>query len=116
MPLKRVAAPVGWFPKRGEICLLLLDKERYLVVSSDTLNRHSLDICVVPISTAEHEASALRPKLLAGEAGLAYDSWVKCDQVTTVEKRRVIYPPLGRIGNPSLQRIEQAIKRALELS
>jgi mRNA interferase MazF len=117
MPLKRIAAPAGWFPKRGEVCLLLLDKERpALVVSSDSLNRHSLDICVVPISTAEHKAFSLRPKLLAGEAGLDHDSWVKCDQVTTVEKRRAIYPPLGTLGSPSLQRIEEAIKRALELS
>src|ERR1039457_775840 len=117
MPLKRVAAPAGWFPKRGEVCLLLLDKERpALVVSSDSLNRHSLDICVVPISTAEHKAFSLRPKLLAGAAGLDRGSWVKCDQVTTVEKQRAIYPPLGTLGRESLQKIEQAIKRALELS
>jgi mRNA-degrading endonuclease toxin of MazEF toxin-antitoxin module len=75
-----------------------------------------LDICVVPISTADYKAFSLRPKLLAGEAGLDHDSWVKCDQVTTVEKRRAIYPALGTLGSPSLQRIEQAIKRALELS
>ena len=117
MPPKRAAAPPGWFPKRGEACLFLLDKERpALVVSSDSLNRHSLHICVVPISTAEHKAFSLRPKLLAGEAGLDRDSWVKCDQVTTVEKQRAVYPPLGTLGSPSLQRIEQAIKRALELS
>jgi mRNA interferase MazF len=117
MPLKRVAAPAGWFPKRGEVFLLLLDKERpALVVSSDSLNRHSLDICVVPISTAEHKAFSLRPKLPAGEAGLDRDSWVKCDQLTTVAKHRAIYPPLGTVKKESLQRIEQAIKRALELS
>jgi len=117
MPLKRVAAPAGWFPRRGEVCLLLLDKERpALVVSSDSLNRHSLDICVVPISTVEHRAFSLRPKVPAGEGGLDRDSWVKCDKVTTVEKQRAIYPPLGTLKKESLQRIEQAIKRALELS
>ena len=117
MPLKRATPPAGWFPKRGEICLLLLDKERSaLVVSSDSLNRHSLDICVVPISTAERRAFSLRPKLAAGEAGLDRELWVKCDQVTTVEKRRAIYPPLGTVGRESMQMIERAIKRALELS
>src|ERR1035437_6824013 len=69
MPLKRIAPPAGWFPKRGEVCLLLLDKERpALVVSSDSLNRHSLDICVVPISTAEHKAFS--PKFLTGSDGI----------------------------------------------
>jgi len=117
MSLKRVAPPAGWFPKRGEVCLLLLDKERpALVVSSDSLNRHSLDICVVPISTVEHKAFSLRPALRAGEGGLDRASWVKCDQVTTVEKQRALYPPLGALGKESLRRIEQAIKRALELS
>jgi mRNA interferase MazF len=115
--LKRGLAPAGWFPKRGEICLFALDKERpALVVSSDTLNRHSLDICVVPISTAEHRAFSLRPRLRAGEAGLARDSWVKCDQVTTIEKRHAIFPPLGAMGKQSLERVEEAIKQALELS
>jgi mRNA-degrading endonuclease toxin of MazEF toxin-antitoxin module len=116
MSLKRVAAPAGWFPKRGEVCLLLPDKEPALVVSSDSLNRHSLDICVVPISTGDHKGFSLRPKLLAGEGGLDHDSWAKCDQVTSAEKQRAIYPPLGTLRRESLQRIEQAIKRALELS
>jgi mRNA interferase MazF len=116
MPFKRTIAPAGWFPKRGDVCLFALDKERpALVVSSDALNRHSLDVCVVPISTAEHKAFSLRPKLTAGEGGLDRDSWVKCDQVTTIEKQRAIFPPLGSASKPALTRIEQAIKLALEL-
>jgi mRNA interferase MazF len=113
---RRMPAPVGWFPRRGELCLAALDKERpVLVVSSDSLNRHSLDVCIVPVSTVEHKAFSLRPKLRAGEGGLARDSWVKCDQVTTLEKKVIRYPPLGAISPESLNRIEQAIKQALEL-
>jgi mRNA-degrading endonuclease toxin of MazEF toxin-antitoxin module len=71
---------VGWFPRRGEICLAILDKERpVLIVSSNTLNRHALDLCVVPVSTVEHREFSMRPKLPAGEGGLARDSWAKCD-------------------------------------
>jgi len=70
----------------------------------------------VLISTVEHQAFSLRPKLPAGEAGLDRDSWVKCDQVTTVEKQRAVYPPLGIVNKESLARIEQAIKQALDLS
>ena len=116
MAFKRLAAPAGWYPKRGDVCLLALDKERpALVVSSDALNRHSLDVCVVPISTAEHRAFSLRPKLGAGEGGLQRDSWVKCDQVSTIEKKEAVYPPLGVVGRASFERVENAIKLALEL-
>ncbi len=113
--LKRTKPP-GWFPRRGEICLFALDKERpALVISSDALNHYSLDVCVVPISKAEHKAFSLRPILKAGEGGLDRDSWVKCDQVTTIEKSRAVYPPLGILDRSSLANVEDAIKRALDL-
>jgi mRNA interferase MazF len=116
MPLKRAASPAGWFPKRGEISLFALDKERpAVVISSNALNRHSLDVCVVPLSTVEHKAFTLRPKLRVGEGGLDRDSWVKCDQVTTIEKAKAVYPPLGALSQVALDKIEQAIKLALEL-
>src|SRR5580658_1112773 len=77
MSHRRSSAPPGWFPRRGEVCLFGLDKERpSLVTSSDALNRHALDVCIVPISTVEHKAFRLRPNLRAGEAGLDRDSWV----------------------------------------
>src|SRR5580704_2758204 len=117
MPLKRAAAPAGWFPRRGEICLFALDKERpALVISSNALNRHSLDVCVVPLSTVEHEAFSLRPKLRAGEGGLNCDSWVTCDQVMTIEKAKAVYPPLGAVSQAGLERIGQAIKLTLDLA
>ncbi|MGA3098739.1 MAG: type II toxin-antitoxin system PemK/MazF family toxin [Bryobacteraceae bacterium] len=116
MARKSSASPAGWFPKRGEVCLFALDKRRpAMVVSSDALNRHSLDVCVVPISTVEQKAFTLRPPLRAGEGGLDRDSWAKCDQVTTVEKSRAVYPPLGTVREPALEKIGQAIKLALEL-
>jgi mRNA interferase MazF len=116
MPLKRAANPAGWFPKRGEICLFALDKERpAVVISSNALNRHSLDVCVAPLSTVEHQAFSLRPKLRAGEGGLDRDSWVKCDQVTTIEKAKAVYPPLGSVSEAAMEKTEQAIKLALDL-
>jgi mRNA-degrading endonuclease toxin of MazEF toxin-antitoxin module len=69
----------------------------------------------VPISTVEHKVFTLRPKLRAGEGGLARNSWAKCDQVTTLEKHLICYPPLGTITRVSLERVELAIKEALEL-
>jgi mRNA interferase MazF len=108
--------PAGWFPKRGEICLFALDKRRpALVVSSNALNRHSLDVCVVSITTLEHKAFRLRPRLRAGEGGLDRQSWVKGDQVTTIDKANALYPPLGTVSQAALEQIAEAIKLALEL-
>ena len=113
---KRATKPSGWYPRRGEVCLIDLDKERTaLILSSDSLNAHSLDVCILPISTAEHRAFSLRPELKAGEAGLKHNSWVKCDQPTTVEKDLVVYPPLGSVSTANMQKIEAAVKASLDL-
>jgi mRNA-degrading endonuclease toxin of MazEF toxin-antitoxin module len=114
---QRRTKPAGWYPRRGEVYLIALDKKRpALVISSDGLNAHSLDVCVLPISTIEHKAFSLRPQLKAGEGGLSHNSWVKCDQPTTIEKSYVIYPPLGSLSPKTLEKVVAALKDALELS
>jgi mRNA-degrading endonuclease toxin of MazEF toxin-antitoxin module len=116
MPWRRGVKPSGWYPRRGEVCLFALDKERPgLVVSTDALNRFSRDVCIVPISKTEHRQFSLRPKLKAGQAGLAHDSWVKCDRVTTVEVSAAVFPALGALDRESLKKVEDAIRIALEL-
>jgi mRNA interferase MazF len=108
--------PAGWFPRRGEVYLVHLDKPRpALVVSADALNRHALDVCVVPMTTVRRQRFSLRVQLSPGEGGLDRDSWAKCDQVTTLEKDLLLYPSLGRLGSETLGRIEHAIKIALQL-
>jgi mRNA interferase MazF len=93
-----------------------LDKARpALVISSNALNRLALDVCVVPVTSVEHRRFSLRVALPAGEGGLDRASWAKCDQVTTLPKSMIRYPPLGRLSNATLARIESAIKAALEL-
>jgi len=86
-----------------------------VVLSTNSLNAHALDICVLPISSVEHQAFSLRPRLRAGEGGLNRESWVKCDQSTTVEKQYLIYPPLGSVAAASMERIEAAVRTTLEL-
>ena len=116
MPWRRGTKPAGWYPRRGDVCLFALDKERpAVVISTDALNRFSLDVCIVPISKVEHQQISLRPNLKAGDGGLEVDSWVKCDQVTTIEKRLAVYPALGSLNRESLNKIEEAIRVALEL-
>jgi mRNA-degrading endonuclease toxin of MazEF toxin-antitoxin module len=106
-----------WFPQRGEICRVRLDKDRpALVISSNALNRHALDICVVPVTSVEHRRFALRVELHGGVGGFTRRTWDMCDKNTTLEKTLVKYPPLGRLSARALSRVECAIKTALELS
>jgi mRNA-degrading endonuclease toxin of MazEF toxin-antitoxin module len=59
---KRGTKPSHGYPRRGEVCLIELDKERpAVVISSDTLNAHSFDVCVIPLSTVERKALELQP-------------------------------------------------------
>lgn len=116
MTWRRSTKPPGWFPRRGEVCLFALDKERpAVVISNNALNRYSLDVCIVPVSKAEHRQFSLRPKLRAGLGGLVHDSWAKCDQVTTIEISTAVFPPLGELDAESLKQVEDAIRVALAL-
>jgi mRNA-degrading endonuclease toxin of MazEF toxin-antitoxin module len=58
---------------------------------------------------------SLRVHVKPGEGGLSRDTWAKCDQVTTLEKALLLYPPLGRLTNETLQSIEKGLKLALQL-
>jgi len=108
--------PLGWFPKRGEVYLVELDKPRpAIVLSVDQLNRHALDVCVVGITTKQHIQFSMRAPLKAKEGGLDFDCWAKCDQVTSVEKSLLRYPALGALSNATLARIEEQIRVALGL-
>jgi mRNA interferase MazF len=108
--------PGGWFPRRGEVYLVRLDKQRpALVVSADALNRHALDVCLIPMTTVTHPEFSLRVLVSRDEGGLGRDSWAKCDQVTTLEKSLLLYPPLGKLTDQTVKQIERGIKLALQL-
>jgi mRNA interferase MazF len=108
--------PFGWFPRRGEVYLVRLEKRRpALVISADALNRYALDVCIVPMTTVRRAKFSLRVHVKPGEAGLSRDSWAKCDQVTTLGKDLLLYPPLGRLTDETLRTVEGSIKLALQL-
>jgi mRNA-degrading endonuclease toxin of MazEF toxin-antitoxin module len=114
--MRSASPPLGWFPKRGEVYLVQLDKPRpALVLSVNQLNRHAFDVCVVGITTKEHIKFSMRVLLRAGDGGLTFDCWAKCDQVTTLPKSHLRYPPLGFLHPQSLSQIEEQVRVALGL-
>jgi mRNA-degrading endonuclease toxin of MazEF toxin-antitoxin module len=114
--MRGIPPSLGWFPKRGEVYLVQLDKPRpAIILSVDQLNRHALDVCVVGITTKQHPKFSLRLPLKAKEGGLDFDCTAKCDQVTTVEKSLLRYPALGALSATSMARIEEQVRIALGL-
>ena len=84
-----------------------------LVVSSDSRNRLASVVIVVPISSLLR-AAPTHVRLRMGEGGLARASVAKCEQITTLQRQRLLPRPLG--GSLSATRmieVEKAILRAI---
>lgn len=95
--------------------LLGLKPRPVLILSTDRVNRYRRDMCVVPFTTVQRSGFTLWVPVHAPDGGLERDSWAKCDQVHTVEKRELFFPPLGRLAPITLHHIENAVRTALEL-
>ena len=110
-------APSGWHPKRGEVYLVQLDKPRpALILSVDALNKFARDVCVVAVTSVEHKKFSVRVSIKRGEGNLNVHSWAKCDQVTTLEKSLLRYPPLGTLSTSTLRQIEEQVRVCLGLT
>jgi mRNA-degrading endonuclease toxin of MazEF toxin-antitoxin module len=110
-------APPGWYPKRGEVYIVQLDKSRpAIVLSIDPINKFALDVCVVGITTVERRAFSMRVPIQKGDAHLGFNCWAKCDQVTTLEKTLLRYPPIGVLSAGTFVRIEEQVRICLGLA
>jgi mRNA-degrading endonuclease toxin of MazEF toxin-antitoxin module len=108
--------PPGWFPKRGEIYLVQLDKPRpALVLSVDALNKFAFDVCIVALTTVAHRKFSMRIPIAKGDGNLNFACWAKCDQVTTLEKSLLRYPPIGSLSAQSLRSVEEQVRICLGL-
>lgn len=103
-------------PRRGEVYLAQLDKLRpVIILSVDALNKFALDVCVVPITTKRQAMFSMRILLAAGDGGLKYDCWAKCDQVTTLEKSLLQHSAIGVLSQEKFNRIQEQVRTCLGL-
>jgi mRNA-degrading endonuclease toxin of MazEF toxin-antitoxin module len=104
------------YPTRGAVYLVDLDKARpAIILSVDEINKHALDVCIVPVTSVGHAAFSMRVPLAKGEGGLNQDCWAKCDQVTTIGKT-FLQKKIGTLSPQTLQKIEQQVRIALGLT
>ena len=106
-------------PRRGEVWLVAMPDETKrrpcVVLSANWLNQHALDVAVVPITSVARGSFPTRVPLAAGEGGLHTDSWAKCDQVTTVNKSRLVGSSFGQLSHARMHEIADAVRLALDL-
>lgn len=105
------------FPRRGEVYLVCLDptigseigKSRpALVISNDVNNQHADTITVIPITSKIVKVYPFEVLIEKGKAGLSKDSKIKCNQIRTIDKKRLV-KYIGTLENSSLKEVEKAL-------
>jgi mRNA-degrading endonuclease toxin of MazEF toxin-antitoxin module len=106
-----------WYPHRQDVCWAQLDKKRpAIILSIDELNQYSHDVCLIPTTCEHHGEFTLRVDLAKGDGGLPDNCWAKCDQPTTIERRDVQGPSLGRLSDEKFREIQINVRKALGLT
>ncbi len=105
------------FPERGDIYLVSLDptigseigKSRPAIVISNNINNEFADtVTIIPVTSKTTKVYPFEVLLKMGEAGLTKDSKAKCNQIRTVDKKR-LFKFLGSINNKKMEEIEKAL-------
>jgi mRNA interferase MazF len=105
-------------PRRGEVYLVNFDptvgaeirKTRpALILQNDSANRHS-PITIVAAITSQFDEPLYPTEVLvkAGEAGLPRDSVVLCNQIRSIDKRRLV-KRMGLLTSDRMLRVERAL-------
>lgn len=104
-------------PKRCDVWLVLLDpvigneigKTRpAVIISNDQNNRYSGTVTVLPITSNTKEIYPFETFLAKTDTNFPEDSKVKCNQIRTVSKERLI-KCIGSISPDIIKKIEYSI-------
>jgi mRNA interferase MazF len=118
-------APLTAYPKRGEVYFVNFDptvgaeirKTRpALILQNDIGNRNS-PITIVAAITSQFDQPLYPTEVLvkAGGAGLPKDSVVLCNQIRSIDKRRLV-KRIGALRGDTLLRVERALLLSLGIT
>ena len=105
------------FPERGEIYLVCLDptigseinKTRpALIISNDINNQAAQTVTVIPITSSTEKVYPFETLLSFQESGLSKNSKAKCNQIRTIDKKRLV-KSLGKVSIEKLKEIESSL-------
>ena len=110
-------------PSRGEVWTVTLDptkgreqagKRPALVLSVDTFNHGPADLVVVLPITSKSKGIPFHVPIKAPEGGLKLESFVKCEDVRSISKERLIQR-LGAVGPKTIESVEYRVRVLLGL-
>ncbi|MBM3700881.1 MAG: type II toxin-antitoxin system PemK/MazF family toxin [Actinobacteria bacterium] len=105
------------YPGRGQIWLVSLDpvtgseigKTRpALVISNNNNNKYAATITVIPLTSSTERVYPFEVFISKKYSGLAVDSKIKCNQVRTVDKSRLI-KNTGLLPGDKMNEVEKAL-------
>jgi mRNA interferase MazF len=103
--------------KRGSVWLVSLEpvigreigKTRpAIIISNDLNNKYAETVTVIPITSSVSKVYPFEVFLSKGTANLPKDSKVKCNQIRTVDKRRLV-KQIGVLFQDKIKEIEKAL-------
>lgn len=112
---------------RGEVYMVRLEPRsgseqggmRRILVSHDSFNQVDTwrSVTVVPLTSSARwtKTSPTTVVFEAGEAGLTKDCAALAHQVTTVDRSKLVLPPLGRLSQERVAEVGQALRNYLDL-
>jgi len=112
------------YPERGEIWLTALEPVKgseigktrpALVISNNKNNEFSSTITVIPITSSLEKVYPFEVAILKYKTGLKSDSKIKCNQIRTVDRERLI-KPLNKISMQIMKKVENALLIHLEIN
>jgi mRNA interferase MazF len=116
-------ARLNYFPKRGEIWLVSMEpvagheigKTRpALIISNNRNNEFSSTVTVIPITSSIERVYPFEVLILKNESGLTSDSKIKCNQIRTVDKLRLI-KPAGNLSPDKMKKVKKALMIHLDI-
>lgn len=106
------------FPERGEIHLVCLDptigfeinKTRpALIISNDINNQVAQTVTVIPITSNIKKVYPFETLLSSQESGLSKNAKAKCNQIRTVDKKRLV-KSIGKVSIAKLKEVEDSLR------
>lgn len=120
---------MSWGPevRRGDVVLVNLDlvvgreigrRRPAMVVQNDVGNEHSPTVIVATVTswTKRKERFPVCVTVPTGAGGLDRRSIVNAAQVRTVDRVRLVGPPLGRLPTAVMREVDEALRVSLALS
>jgi len=112
------------FPKRGEIWIVSLEPVKgseigktrpALVISNNRNNTFSETVTVLPITSNTLKVYPFEVFLSKKEINLKNDSKVKCNQIRTIDKKRLL-DVLCTLSPETLEKVEKALSIHLNMN